>query len=172
MPQPIDGKSQLDSQTQSFILNLSRKKVINKIKCCRSPPDPDFLGVIISSHATYFRFLPFSRHLRTTQENQNWSIRSKRISCNWGQNIRLSQKERFLEPIKKSPYIVNYFWAGVSKYVYRIILVITNIYISSSLFQFSFVIEAKPIFLECVNSNIYSCILSFLKLHQTFWFMN
>ena len=34
-------------------------------------------------------------------------------------------------------------------------LVITKIYVSSSLFRFSFVIEAKPTFLDCVTSNIY-----------------
>ena len=46
------------------------------------------------NHVIYFRFLPFSRHLRTSQENQNWSIQSRWISCNWGENFRLSQKER------------------------------------------------------------------------------
>ena len=46
------------------MLNLLRKKVINKIKCSRSLPDPDFLGVTINSHVIYFWFLPFSRHLR------------------------------------------------------------------------------------------------------------
>ena len=153
------------------MLNLFWKKFINKIKYFRSFPDPDFLGVTISSRVIYFRFLPFSRHLRTTKENQNWSIWSRRISCNWGEKFRLSQKERFLEPIEKSPYIVNYLWAGISSYVYSIILVITKFYTSSSLFHFSFVIEAKAALLDCVNSNIYSCILSLLKLHWSFCFM-
>ena len=162
MPHPKDGKNQLDSQTENFTLNLLRKKFINKIKYSRSPPDPDFVGVTISSHVIYFQFFPFSRHLWTTQENQDCSIRSRRVSCNWGENFRLSQKERFLEPIEKSPYIVNYLWAGVSSYVYSIILVIIKVYTSSSLFHFSFVIEMKPTFLDSVNSNIYSCILSLL----------
>ena len=48
-----------------------------------------------------------------------------------------------------------------------------NLYISSSFFYFSFVIDnAKPTCLDCVNSNIYSFILSLLKLHGTFCFMN
>ena len=34
-------------------------------------------------------------------------------------------------------------------------LVIRKIYISSSLFHFSFVIEVNPTLLDCVNSNIY-----------------
>ena len=46
-------------------------------------------------------------------------------------------------------------WAGVSNYACSIMLVITKIYISSFLFHFSFVIEAKPTLLDCVSSNIY-----------------
>ena len=41
----------------------------------------------------------------------------------------------------------------------------------SSLFCFSFVIDnAKPTYLDCVNSNIYSCILSLLKVTQVILF--
>ena len=48
-----------------------------------------------------------------------------------------------------------------------------DLYITSSLFYLSFVIDnAKPTSLDCENSNIYSCILQLLKLHETFWFMN
>ena len=43
--------------------------------------------------------------------------------------FRLSQKERFLEQIEKNPSIFNYWWAGVSNYVYSTILVITKVYI-------------------------------------------
>ena len=117
----------LDSEF--YAESFEEKKFINKIKCSGSLPDPDFLGVTISSHVIHFRFLPIFRHLRTTQENQNRLIRSRRICCNWGENFRLSQKKIFLEPIRKSPYIVNYLWAGVSNYVYSIIFVITKIYI-------------------------------------------
>ena len=47
-----------------------------------------------------------------------------------GKNFfRLSQKERFLEQIEKNPSIFNYWWAGVSNYVYSTILVITKVYI-------------------------------------------
>ena len=79
MPQPNDGKSQLDSQTQSFMLNFLRKKVINKIKCCRSPPDPDFLGVTISGHVTYFRFFSFSRHPRSIFEANELAVTGDKI---------------------------------------------------------------------------------------------
>ena len=106
-------------------------------------PDPDFLGVTISSHVIHSRLLLFSRHLWTTQENQNWFIRSRRINCNWGENFWLSQKERFLEPIERSPYIFNYLWPGDSNYVNSIMLVITKIYISSSLFQIKILTSTK-----------------------------
>ena len=109
--------------------NLFRKKFISKIKYSKSSPDPDLLGVTINCHIISFRFLPISWHLWTNQENQNRSVRSRRISFIWVENFWLSQDERFLELIEKSPYIVNYLWAGVSNYVCSISLVITKIYI-------------------------------------------
>ena len=41
-----------------------------------------------------------------------------------------------------------------------------DLYNSSSLFCFSFVIDNAN--LDCENSNIYSCILSLLNLHEAF----
>ena len=58
-----------------FMLNLLRKKIINKIKYSRSLSDPNFLGATISCDIISFRFLLISGHLRTTQENQNRSIK-------------------------------------------------------------------------------------------------
>ena len=56
--------------------------------------------------------------------------------------------------------------ADGKKYLY-------DLYNSSSLFYFSFVIDnAKQTSLDCENSNIYSCILSLLNLHEAFWFMS
>ena len=83
------------SDSELYAESFEEKKFINKIKYSRSSQDLDFFGVSISSHVVYFRFLSTSRHFGTTQENQNRSIRSRRISCNWGENFRLSQKERF-----------------------------------------------------------------------------
>ena len=155
------------------MLNLFRKKLISKIKYSQSLPDPDFHGVTISNHVIYYRLLPISRHLCTAQENQNLSIRSRRISCNWGENFGLSQKKIFLEAIGKSTYIVNDLWAGVSNIIFiALFWYLQDWYISSSLFYFSFVIEVKPTFVDYVNSNISKCILSLLKLHETSWFMN
>ena len=52
----------------------------------------------------------------TTQENQNQSIRSRKISCNQLKRIfQLSQNEKLLEPIKKkSPYFVIFTSEPVS----------------------------------------------------------
>ena len=120
MLQPRDGKNQLDSHTRNYMLNLLRKKFINKIKYSRSLSDPDFLGVTISSHVIYFQFLPFFRHLRTTLVNQNWSIRSKRISSNWDENFskgkifRADQKKSLLitcELMSATMFVPLFWWS-------------------------------------------------------------
>ena len=49
-----------------------------------------------------FGFCHFPESSGQLRKNQTWSIRSKRLSCNWGENFWLSQKERFLELIKKA----------------------------------------------------------------------
>ena len=86
----------------------------------------------------------------------------------------LSQKERTLKQIEKNAYIVNY-WSTklcLCHYVYSTILVITMICIFLLLY-FTFVIDnLKPTSLDCVNNNIYSCILSLLNCTETFWFMH
>ena len=105
-----------------------------------------------------FSYFAIFQTLVDNWENQNFLIRSRRISFNWGENVQLSQKERLLEPIKKVLILlINYLLASVSNNVYSIILVITKIYISSSLFHFSFVIKEKLTCVDCVNWNIYSC---------------
>ena len=173
MLQSRDGKNQLDSQTQNYMLNLLRKKFINKIKYSRSLPDPDFLGVTISSHVIYFRFLPFFRHLRTTQVNQNWSIRSKRISSNWDENFWISQKEKFLEPIKKKSLLITcelvsatmfvaLFWWS-QRFIFPLLYFTSVLILKRS--QFSSIVWT-------VTSTVTPSILSLLKLHETVWFMN
>ena len=106
MPQPKDGKNQLDSQAQKFMLNLLKKKLINKIKYSRSSPDLDFFVVTTTGHIIYFRSLSILRHLWGTQKSQNRLIQSRRISCNWGENFRLFQQERFLEPILSEKVLI------------------------------------------------------------------
>ena len=93
-------------------------------------------------------------------------------SCNWRIFLIISKGKIFRADQKRNPYIVNNWRAGVSKYTIHYFGDHKDFYISS-LFYFSFVIDnAKPTCLDCVNSNIYSCLLSLLKLHGAFWFMN
>ena len=42
------------------------------------------LCVAISSYIISFQFFSISRYCRTSLENQNWSIQSRKISSNWG----------------------------------------------------------------------------------------
>ena len=90
-----------------------------------------------------------------TRENQNRLIQSRKINYKWTENLRLSQKERFLESIKKvlmllitcelvstTLSIALFWWSQRFKYF-------------SSLFYFSFVIDnMKPTFLNCLNFTI------------------
>ena len=66
---------------QNLMMNLLKSK-IKKSNILQARQTMKTLGVVISSHLFSFRFLKISRHLRTTQENQNWSISSESINCN------------------------------------------------------------------------------------------
>ena len=84
----------------------------------------------ISRHIISFRFFSISGRLWTTQENQNRSIRSRRVSCNWGKIFWIFSKGKiFRAHPKKNPYIINYWWAGFSNYGYSTNWAITKIYI-------------------------------------------
>ena len=141
------------------------KKVI-KIKYSRSLLDLESSG---SGHPQPYRFFSVFADFRTLVDN---SVKPKLVdstqknfAITGDRNFQLSPKNRVLEPIEKK---------SVDCYVYSTILVITKSsqYISS-LFYFSFIVyNAKPAWLDCVNSNIYSWILSLLKLHRTFCYMN
>ena len=119
---------------QIFLLTLLKKKSLKKIKYCRSSLDPKNSWCGHQQPYNFFPAFPVPGRFWITQENQNQSIRSGKISCNWKicfLLLLLFQKERFLEPTEKSPYIVNYWWACVNNYVSSTILVITKIYMQS-----------------------------------------
>ena len=80
---PKRQMSQLDFQMQNFMMSLLKSK-IKKSNILQARQIMKTLGVVISSHLFSFRFLKISRHLRTTQENQNWSISRESIGCNYG----------------------------------------------------------------------------------------
>ena len=139
MPHAKDRMNQLEFQIQNFMLNLLKKIHSKKSNIQEALQALKIIGVAISSHIIFFLFFPISGHFRITQENQNQLIRSRKTSCNWGNFLfRLSQKERFLEPIPKNLFIVNYWWNGINNYVYSTILVITKIYIFHLLYFTSF----------------------------------
>ena len=61
------------------------------------------LVVAISSNIISFRFLPISGHLRTIEQSR--LIRSRRSSCNWGNNFSIISKGKiFRADRKKSVY--------------------------------------------------------------------
>ena len=157
---------------QNFMLNLLRKNSLKKSSIPEARQTLKILDVTISSHIISFWFLLISGHLQATQKSQNWLIQSRKVSCNWGKEIyliiskgkifRANQNKCFAVitgELVSALCLQQYF--GDHK----------DLFISSSLFYFSFVIDnAKPTSLYCMN--IYSCILSLLKLQGTFCFMN
>ena len=161
----------------NFMVNLLNEK--NSLKNSNIPEARQTLKILcvtISSHIISFRFLSIFENLRATQKSQNRLIWSRKISCNWGKKnfFDYLKRKKFLEPIAKNPYTVVITGEPMSALCLRHYFGYhENLYISCSFFYFSFVINnAKPTCFDCVNSNIYSCILSLLKLHGTFYFMN
>ena len=61
-----------------------KKNLLKKSNIPEARQTMKILGVAISNHIISFRFLPISGQFQTTQENQNWLIRARRISCNQG----------------------------------------------------------------------------------------
>ena len=112
---------------QNLTLNLLKKKKKSlKSNILEAHKALKIVVVTISSHIISFHFLPISAQLKKTKigrfEAEEVAVTGEKLFC-------LSQKERFLEPIEKNPYIVNYWWAEVSNYICSTILVITKIYI-------------------------------------------
>ena len=96
MPQPNDGKNQLDSHAQNFMLNLLSRKFIDKIKySTRRVIDPDFLGVTISSHVIYSRFLSFPGTLG--------QLRKTKIGCSEAEELPVTG-EKIFHYLKKKDF--------------------------------------------------------------------
>ena len=106
------------------------KKIIKKSNIQEARQTLKIISVDGQQPYNFFWFLLIFGHLPITLKKK-WVDSNQKISCNWVKKIfsRLSQKERFSEPIAKNPDIVNYWWTGVNNYVYSTILVITKIYI-------------------------------------------
>ena len=136
-----------------FMLNLLK---INVKKYSRSSPDPENLWCDHQQPCNFFSVFVDSGNFQTTfRKTKIGRFEAEELTITEEKSFWLSQRERFLATIEKNLY----WWASV----YSTILVITEL---------QFCCNAKPTCLDCVNSNIYSCILSLLKLQVTFWFMN
>ena len=101
------------------------------VKDCRSSPDPENSRCGHQQpYILFFQFLSISGLFRTTQENQDLSIRSRKISCNLGKIFfPIISKGKIFRAVRKNPYIVIITDESLSSnYVYSTILVITKIY--------------------------------------------
>ena len=132
------------------------------------------LGVAISSYIIYIRFLPISGHFQTTR-----GIKISRFTAVIGEDFNYyyclkrkdfySRSKKILIPLQLLVSRCQHLCQKHYFYDHK------DLYISSSLFYFSFVIintKTKTTCLNCVNGNIYSYILSLLKFFGTFSFMN
>ena len=76
-----------------------KKKI--KMKYSRSSLDP---GDSCCNHQQPYNFLSFFADFRTTQENQNQSIRSRKISCNWEKRFSIISKGKILRADRKKSF--------------------------------------------------------------------
>ena len=151
MSHPKDGKNQLRFQMQNFMRNLLKKNHKKK-------------------------FLEVHQALRILRVAISRKIWSRKISCTyWGsfgkvlkalkarKSSKSWSKKPFLvintgEPVSATMSVTLFWWSRRFRYFF--------------LSYLSIVIDnAKPVYLDSVNSNIYSRILSLLKLYGIFSFM-
>ena len=102
--------------------------------------------------------MSISGHFWTTQKKQSRSIRSRKISCNWEKNFLsiISEAKIFRANQKKILILLKFLVSRCQHYVYSTSKH-EDLYIFSSLFYFSFVINnVQPICLDCLNNYIYT----------------
>ena len=107
----------------------------------------------------FFRILDTSGQLRKTSIGR---FDAEKLAVTGRKKLIISKGKVFRADRKKLQqlYLQHYFGDHKDLYI-------------SSLFYFNFVIDnAKPTYLDGVNSNICSCIFSLLKFQGTFCFMN
>ena len=164
---PKYGENQLDFQIQNLMLNLLKKRSLKKLNIQDAFWPLKIIVVAIRNHIISFRFPDTSEQLRKTKIS--W-FKAEKLAVTWGKKFDYLKRKVFIADRKK---FLTSLITSEQAYVYSTILVITRNLCVSSLFYFSFAIDnARARCLDCVNSNIYSCILSLFKLHGTIWFMN
>ena len=87
---------------------IFRKIFIEKLKYSRISPNSKDSLCDHQQPYNFFLVLPIFGHFRATQKNQNWLIwKAEKLGVTGKKCFfRLSQKEIFLKPIEKNPYIV------------------------------------------------------------------
>ena len=141
MPHPKDRKSQLRFQTQNSMMNLLKKGISKR------------------------NFYMFNSPWKFFGWPSAEKFEAEKLVVLTGDLSIISIGKVLKADLKKSFFCYKYWWASIST-----ILVITKIYIYIYIyfFLFYFIIvidDVKPTYLDSVNSNIYSCILSLLKLY-------
>ena len=130
-----DGKKLIGySDAEFYAGNLKKKTIFWKISNHKKAhPTLKIFGRAISSHIINFRFLPFSRHFQTAEENFFASSRSRIISCSLrkknladisrGKDFRAdSKKSLFRAQLQKSgsPNEKNDTKAGITRVCHKL----------------------------------------------------
>ena len=118
------------SRCRALFWMLWKKKKINYFG---TSPRPENFWCGHEQPYDFFSVFAISRHLLTTQENQSWSIRRGRISCNWGKKLLIISKAKIFRAALKKSLLVSWcllHYSGDHR----------DLYISSSLFYLRFVI--------------------------------
>ena len=104
---PKEWKKIIWSSRCKMLCWIFLKKWFKKPNIIEARQTLNNLGVAISRHITFFPFLPISGHFWTTQKNQRWSIRSRKVSYNWGHFFfDYLKRKSFYSRSKKNTYFV------------------------------------------------------------------
>ena len=146
----------------NFMLNLLQQKSLRS-NILEARQTMEIFVVTISSHIISFCFLPIFAQLRKTKIGR---FKAEELAVTGKKIFDYLKRKDFWSRSKKIPILL--ITAEPVSCLQRYFGDHEDLYISF-LFHFSLVTDnAKPACLDCVNSNIYSCILSLLKLHRNF----
>ena len=96
---PKGWKESIEFADAELYAESFEKKI--KMKYSRSSLDP---GDSCCNHQQPYNFLSFFADFRTTQENQNQSIRSRKISCNWEKRFSIISKGKIWRADRKKSF--------------------------------------------------------------------
>ena len=175
---------QINQNQSSISFQLSIKTIIMFCSIWAFFRYKRVIGIILSDHL--FDFGPsFKCHIQR-MERINWIFRCRTL-CQifWKKKKKKIKKIKYLEArqaVNRELFFI--ISKRDRKKIFMSLITCELVSATIALFRwsrgfiyfliyFSFVIDnAKPTWLDCVNSNIYSSILSLLKLHGSCWFTN